>query len=267
MHILAEIRPGENRKGLVFDLSNKKLARNHHFSFKQFTVWQERSAMKVCTDACIFGAWVDLSGSASVLDIGTGTGLLSLMAAQRYPELQVEGVELDRDAFEQTVHNFNQSPFRDRLKVFDNAIQDFSPRKHYDCIISNPPFFQNDLRSPDAGTNSAHHAGSLNFRDLSKAVSRLLRPGGIFHVLLPVAESHVYERYHDETAWQLTNELILSHRPGMAPFRRMLSLRLAGGAASPGEGTKRTELYIYDETGQAYDPAFREYLKPFYLGF
>lgn len=223
--------------------------------------------MKVCTDACVFGAWAEVTEAKSLLDIGTGTGLLSLMVAQRNPRVEIHGVEVDEDAHLQTVRNFETSPFARRLKVYHTAIQAFFPERKYDCIISNPPFFQNDLRSPDLKTNLAHHADSLTFLDLMNAVERLLLPGGEFHVLLPVTESVLYQKYHSPEKWTLVRELLLRHKPEAEPFRRMMTFRYAPAPSDPEFKPQSEELVIYDEKGVNYDPFFKDYLKAFYLAF
>jgi tRNA1Val (adenine37-N6)-methyltransferase len=243
------------------------MPRNHHFSFKQFTVRQELSAMKVCTDACLFGAWAELTDATRMLDIGTGTGLLSLMAAQRNPNLTIDGVEVDADAYRQSLQNIEASPFSERIKVYHTPVQEFFPSFRYDCILSNPPFFQNDLRSPSDRVNQAHHAESLDFQDLAASVERLLAPGGSFHLLLPVAESHAYERLHGPAKWSIVRELLLHHRPGMEPFRRMISFRYLREPREERPTSQYQKLYIYDEKGVNYDPSFKAYLNAFYLGF
>lgn len=220
--------------------------------------------MKVCTDACVFGAWAGVGGAERILDIGTGTGLLSLMAAQRNPEALIDAVEVEEGAVRQAGMNFEASPFSARLKVHAGPVQDFRPGYGYDCVICNPPFYQNDLKSPDPKTSMAHHAGALDFQALFQAAGRLVSPGGRFHVMLPVAESYHYAAQHAEGGWRLTGELLLSHRPGMAPFRRMMTFRSEDGK---GPGPVPEQLFIYEETGGNYDSAFKEYLKPFYLGF
>ncbi len=226
--------------------------------------------MKVCTDACLFGAWADVSGAKRILDIGSGTGLLSLMAAQRNQEALIEAVEVEEGAFLQTVQNFEDSPFAPRLTARHTSVQEFFPDHRFDAIISNPPFFQRDLKSPDQKTSTAHHAGTLDFAALSYAAGRLLAPGGRFSILLPVAESYRYERQQGD-GWQLTRDLLLAHRPGAKPFRRMMTFTRAGEAgdirAGSPPGSITGELYIYEENGKNYNSGFKEYLKAFYLAF
>lgn len=226
--------------------------------------------MKVCTDACLFGAWADVSGANRILDIGTGTGLLSLMAAQRNTEALIEGVEVEEGAFLQTGQNFEESPFAQRLTVHHTPVQEFFPGYQFDAIISNPPFFQRDLKSPDKKANTAHHADMLDFAALSDAVGRLLAPEGRFSILLPVAESSLYE-LQQGSGWQITAELLLTHRPGLRPFRRMMTFARAGEAKDTRLHSRpdyvAEELYVYEENGKNYDSMFKEYLKAFYLAF
>src|SRR6476620_3970566 len=138
---------------------------NTYFRFRQFTVHQERTAMKVCTDACLFGAWVaseirneDLE---RVLDIGAGTGLLSLMIAQN-SDAVIDAVEIDDHAYSQVVDNFSSSPWNDRLRVHHCSVQQFEPGCKYDLVISNPPFYEHSLRSPDSKKNMAMHSTHLD---------------------------------------------------------------------------------------------------------
>lgn len=222
--------------------------------------------MKVCTDACLFGAWADVSGAKRILDIGSGTGLLSLMAAQRNTEALIEAVEVEEGAFLQTGKNFKDSPFAPRLTVHHMPVQEFFPDQRFDAIISNPPFFQKDLKSPDQKTNTAHHAEMLDFAALSYAVERLLAPGGSFSILLPVAESALYEQQQGSD-WQVTRDMLLTHRPGLRPFRRIMTFARAGEAKGAPSGRITEELHIYEENGKNYNSGFKEYLKAFYLAF
>lgn len=223
--------------------------------------------MKVCTDACIFGAWTDVAGAERVLDIGTGTGLLSLMAAQRNPNAIVDGVEIDEDAYRQTQANFQNSPFHERLQVFHQAIQNFSPPNLYDCIICNPPFYQNDLKSPDHKTNKAHHAETLNLKELFEAVDRMLVQGGQFHLLLPPVQSQVSDQFALSSKFTLMQETHLTHKPGYPPIRRMTRWKKFGFGQKPSEPIASDDLYIYQINGKEYHPRFKAYLKAFYLSF
>lgn len=131
---------------------------NSYFQFKEFTVRQERASMKVCTDACLFGAYAAnqliFINPAECLDIGTGTGLLSLMLAQKIPA-NIDAVEIEYASYSQAKGNFEHSPWREQLNVFHTDINQFQSEKKYNCIISNPPFFEKDLKSEDEKKNAA----------------------------------------------------------------------------------------------------------------
>src|SRR5688572_8352762 len=162
---------------------------NTFFRFRQFVVHQEKATMKVCTDACLFGAWVASRGTAlaprAVLDIGTGTGLLSLMVAQKINAV-IHALDVERGAFLQARDNFAASPWTDRLKIFFGPVQTFEPPNSlYDLVISNPPFYHNDLKSPDDGRNIALHGTALSFEELLSGARTFLHEQGFFAVLLP----------------------------------------------------------------------------------
>src|SRR5689334_11682345 len=141
---------------------------NEFFCFKQFTIHQQYCAMKVCTDACLFGAWTasaitnEQLPAGLILDIGAGTGLLSLMLGQQLNNSIIHAIEIDAVAAQQAGDNFAASSWSEQLHVYNTAIQSFSPAQQYDFIITNPPFFQNDLASPNAQRNLALHSHQLS---------------------------------------------------------------------------------------------------------
>ncbi|TDB65363.1 methyltransferase domain-containing protein [Arundinibacter roseus] len=221
--------------------------------------------MKVCTDACVFGASVVLPvGNIRVLDIGSGTGLLSLMLAQRYPQAQIIGVEIDPVAASQAQENVKNSPFASRIEIVSTAIQDFRPDYFFDVIVTNPPFFQSDLRSPDSAINGAHHAQSLSFSDLLMAIKRLLKPGGNWQILLPEKESKLLYNNALEIDWALTEKLTLRHTAAHAPGC-IISTFVSN--AGPDFAVKASELCFYEPDGKTYTVAFRKLLQEFYLIF
>lgn len=163
------------------------------FRFKHFLVKQDRCAMKVGTDGVLLGAWA--SGGSRILDIGVGTGLVSLMMAQRFPEATLVGIDMDKEACEQAMENVAASPFADRVVVENSRLQDFmlrpmlggesEPVRLFDSIVSNPPFFVNSLKNPDARRSMARHADTLTFRELFQGVRRLLVDDGVFSAIVP----------------------------------------------------------------------------------
>ncbi|MBS1656411.1 MAG: methyltransferase, partial [Bacteroidetes bacterium] len=164
---------------------------NSFFKFKQFTIQQDRCAMKVTTDACLFGAWAasviknEKIKIKNVVDIGAGTALLSLMIAQQNKDLFIQSVELDKEAAEQAKENADNSPFNKQVEVIEADIRFFQPGIKYDCIISNPPFYENELRSADTAKNKAHHSSELSSGELFSFITTHLDKDGIFFLLLP----------------------------------------------------------------------------------
>ena len=140
--------------------------------------------MKVGTDGVLLGAWAQ--GGRRILDIGSGTGLISLMMAQRFPEAEVVGIDMDADACGQARENVMASPFRDRVEIECCRLQDFGGVGVFDAIVSNPPFFVDSLKNPDSKRAMARHTDSLPFRDLFAGVKRLLSDDGIFSAIVPV---------------------------------------------------------------------------------
>jgi len=161
------------------------------FQFKQFTVQQDRCAMKVGTDGVLLGAWAPLEHNPySILDIGAGTGLISLMLAQRSNAEQVDALEIDEDAYEQCVDNFENSPWGDRLFCYHAGLDEFmdEPEDEYDLIVANPPFYTEDYKSGNMKRAIARFTDSLPFEDLVEAASVLLSDEGIFAVIIPYKE-------------------------------------------------------------------------------
>ena len=240
------------------------MAKNSFFQFKQFIINQDKSAMKVCTDACVLGAWADIEGAEKILDIGTGTGLLALMVAQRNSIAKIDAVELDTDAFSQAVGNIEESKFHDQIKVINSSIQNFKPDYQYDCIITNPPFFQSDLLSPKTKKNLAHHAVSLSFDELLESLDKLLTNEGRFNILLPVDEAEVFLRKAVNSDWFITKKLTLYHHKNKKSFRQLMTFRRKHVVENQ---TFAQDLYIYNEDGKSYDSEFKELMKDFYMIF
>ena len=168
---------------------------NKPFHFKEFTIDQDKTAMKVGTDAVLLGAWCSLETYPdTILDVGSGTGLISLMMAQRSDAETIDAVEIDAAAYEQTVGNFEQSDWADRLFCYHSSFQDFSKEMNedaveYDLIISNPPFYTDAFETKDSSRNSARFTTALSFEDLLNGVSKLLSDRGVFTTIIPFKET------------------------------------------------------------------------------
>ena len=175
------------------------------FQFKKFNINQDRCAMKVGTDGVLLGAWCPIDNNPfSILDIGAGTGILSLILAQRsnaeHPSLQgelaqqIDAIEIDEDAYEQCVENFESSPWGDRLFCFHAGLDEFmeEPEDEYDLIISNPPFYTEDYKTENEQRDLARFSDALPFKDLVEAVNLLLSENGIFVVIIPFKEEEKF---------------------------------------------------------------------------
>lgn len=223
--------------------------------------------MKVCTDACVLGACADATYAQRILDIGTGTGLLSLMLAQR-SKATIDAVEIDNDAYAQAQANIAESQFAHKIKLCHQSIQEFSHQHTitanmpYDLIISNPPFYQNSLQSPDVQTNKALHATTLTFDELIEAVINLLSPDGSFVVLLPPFEAQQLTEVAQKKALYLSEKLLIQHNPQKAVFRHILSF-----GKKPVSEHREDTLAIHEYGTNTYSDKFRELLSDYYTIF
>jgi len=172
------------------------------FYFKQFTIEQDRCAMKVGTDGVLLGAWADVSNAQSVLDIGTGSGVIAIMLAQRAQQASIDAVEVDEDAYNQALENVEACPWNERLSVVHASIQDYANEgtHQYDLIVSNPPFFSGGTFSASQDRNSVRHTVKLPHGDLLQAARKLLSKTGRFCVVLPLIEglrfAELAQTYH-----------------------------------------------------------------------
>ncbi|HEU5052942.1 MAG TPA: methyltransferase, partial [Hanamia sp.] len=183
--------------------------------------------MKVCTDSCLFGAWIakkiedKILRPEYILDIGSGTGLLSLMMAQK-SGAKIDAVEIDENSFEQTIINFKNSAWKDRLNVFHADIKTWEAEKKYDLIISNPPFFENDLRSANQNKNLAKHHDGLTLKELLNSVKKYLNENGNLAVLLPFHRVEQFKNLATELNFFCREELLVRQTENHTFFRGML---------------------------------------------
>lgn len=233
------------------------------FKFKQFTIDQSKTAMKVCTDACIFGAYIQPNSRKKILDIGAGTGLLSLMMAQR-TESKIDAVEIDENAYNQALENISESVFKNQISVYHCSVQDFSKNQNndYDLIVSNPPFFQNSLKSPNIQANKAHHDTTLTFEELVQSVKKLLASEGEFKVLLPPFEMQTFEKIALKNQLFLNQKLKVRHSSKHKIFREICSF-----SYQKTEIPQENELNIYEDDNKTYSENFKSLLKDYYLIF
>jgi len=233
---------------------------NSYFQFKQFIVRQERAAMKVSTDACLFGAWLarQSPSCSRVLDIGGGTGLLSLMFAQQHPEASIEAIEIDPAAALQAAENFTASPWSMRLSIHTGPVQQFKPAGKYGLVFSNPPFFENHLRSPLMAKNNARHNTTLSLEELSRIVPPLLTEEGRFAVLLPFESAERFIRLLELQGVYAGKVLQVKQSSQHTRFRSLIYFSKT--VAECGE-----EEITIKGTDNNYSPAFTDLLKDYYL--
>lgn len=155
------------------------------FKFKRFSICHDRCAMKVGTDGVLLGAWPELPEKGTILDVGTGTGLVALMAAQRSPQSHITGIDIDEAATLQAQENVMQSPFAEHIQIKHIAFEDFTTDTPFDTLLCNPPFFEETLLSPNKQRNTARHTNSLTFENLIAHASTLLKEMGTFQVIIP----------------------------------------------------------------------------------
>ncbi len=237
---------------------------NQYFQFKQFNVRHDRCAMKVGTDGVLLGAWARVEHASTVLDVGTGTGLIALMAAQRNRTARVVAVELDPEAARQAAENVQESPWADRMEVVCADVKHYEGDCLFDAIVSNPPYFANSLKSGEARRTAARHADGLTCADLLACVKRLLAHGGEFSVVIPFDASLHFIAEAAGKGLYLVRRTAVRTLAGMPPKRALLAFR-KGLACGP-EGISDDELVI-ETAGHAYTDGYRRLTEDFYLFF
>ena len=233
------------------------------FKFKQFQINQSQCAMKITSDACVFGAYIDLSGAKKLLDIGTGTGLLSLMAAQR-SKAEIHAVEIDQLAFEQTTQNFADSPWKQQIISHQGSIQSLIETRseqfagQFDTIITNPPFYSEAIKSKDKDKRNAWHDESLTYQELLDASKKCLQKDGTLHVLIPTDRLDEYLRACRSL------ELFPVKICNMKPFEHSDSHRVIISCKTCEMVVDSSELIIY-RGHQDFSKEVRELLSPYFL--
>lgn len=239
---------------------------NNYFQFKQFTVHQDRCAMKVTTDGCLFGAWVAgiLKQHASTinncLEIGTGTGLLPLMIAQQLP-LSIDTIEIEEDAAKQAGENIASTPWKDHINIIHADAKEYAYLHQYDYIVSNPPFYENEWEAPDLKKNMAHHSESLLLSDLLAVIKHQLKPGGNFYLLLPYKREAAIRKLFSANEFSIARLALVRQSINHDYFRIMLEGK---NLSDNSMDIKIQELSIRDASNN-YTPDFISLLKEYYL--
>ncbi len=241
------------------------------FRCKQFYVDHRDCAMKVSTDALLLGAWTQLPASGAILDIGTGSGILTLMLAQRcqlQPDLIIDAIELDDAAADVAAENFRQSNWHAKIRLIKGDIltypasADHPSDRRYSLIISNPPFFVDSLKASDPKRHQARHTDSLSFADLLAVAATLLAPSGTLSLVLPVHAAMQIIALARHSGWYLQRQCLVQTTAAKAPIRSLMSFRRLPATEPP----VQQQLLIHDADG-GYSAGYRQLLRDFYLKF
>jgi tRNA1Val (adenine37-N6)-methyltransferase len=239
---------------------------NSYFQFKQFIIHQDRCAMKITTDACLFGAWIstkfqNTNSKFRTLDIGTGTGLLSLMYAQKNPLATIDAIEIDEESFKQAKENIASSSWSDRINIIHGDIKTSSFTKKYHLIVSNPPFYENELKSGDTKRNIALHSKELLLDKLLDIIKQNLEPDGKFYLLLPNKRNQEIDSLVKQKGLTIANKTFVRQSINHDYFRIIIS-------GTHQRGNEReyltSEISIWNDQ-QQYTKEFIKLLKGYYL--
>ena len=196
------------------------------FQFKQFTINQDRCAMKVGTDGTLLGAWANAPVEpCRILDIGTGTGLVALMMAQRYPKSQVIGIDIDRDAAIQAQENVDASPFSDRVKIINADVVKIEDKEGFDSIVCNPPYFVDSLTCPQDQRTLARHTITLTYEQLMQTAYKLLKNDGMFSIVVPTENNDAIESASALAGFMISRICMIKTTPNKLPKRQLIEFR------------------------------------------
>jgi len=244
---------------LLLQKIKNRLAEHKPFQFKQFTVGQAGCTMKVNTDGVLLGACAGNGNLQSILDIGTGTGVIALMLAQRFTHAQIDAVEIDPESARTAQVNFEQSPFHERLQAHALSFQEFSKQnshKKYDLIAGNPPFFLNSLRNSDKRKETARHAEGSFFADLISFALSHLNPSGKLSLILPPQTAFIVLNYARDNKLFLHHQLEISSFEQQPPHRFLITLGFE-------QNTSQAERFnIYQEPDR-YSEQYKKLLSDF----
>lgn len=243
----------------------------NYFRFKQFTIQQSDVSMRINTDGVMLGAWAEVQGATRILDVGTGTGIIALMLAQRTNTALIDAVEIDKDSAMQAAKNITAAPWAERMRVFPLSFQAYTAKAdtRYDLIVSNPPYFVDALLPDNEQRLLSRHAASLPYDELIAGVNTLLTATGRFCLILPYAEANIFIAKAAMAGLYCTHKTNVCAAPGNPVKRLLLTLERK---LSP---VKEQTLYIYlsrehlknNIPSDAYSPEYRALTKEFYLYF
>ncbi|MCK5029173.1 MAG: methyltransferase [Bacteroidales bacterium] len=235
---------------------------NDYFKFKQFTICQDKCAMKVGTDGVLLGSWANCENARSILDIGAGTGLITLMLAQRSNAF-IDAVEIDESACIQANENVTKSNWKDLIQIMNLPFQEFcnSTNKKYDLIVSNPPYFQNSLFAPDKKRTDARHNSNFELEDLLNGALELMTDDGVLSIILPYLEGNFFILKASEKDLYCTRQTKVLPKPGREPKRLLLEFMKIK------KPLIEQEIIIELNKRHEYSDAYKNLTKDFYLAF
>ncbi|WP_313368078.1 tRNA1(Val) (adenine(37)-N6)-methyltransferase [Sphingobacterium mizutaii] len=230
------------------------------FQFKQFSVNQEHCAMRINTDGVLLGAFAEQEQANAILDIGTGTGVIALMLAQKYPQAQIWAVEIDKLASQRAAENFQASPFQDRLSIVHSDIFHWKTDLEFDLIVSNPPFYINSLHNPDQRKKVAKHTDVEFFKGMFHFAAGRLSSMGKLQIVVPIELLDFMVAEAKENQLFLNKQINMQSFVDSEPFRCILSFQRE--EINPQQQT----FVIYQERSQ-YSEAYKQILQPYFLAF
>lgn len=237
---------------------------NNYFEFKQFKVWQDKAAMKVGTDGVLLGAWVDITECINILDVGTGTGLISLMLAQRHEKAKITAIDIDQDACDQALLNFEKSKWGQRLEVINHPFQVFRQKnaKQFDLVVCNPPFFHDSFKSACSKRNLARHSDALSMEELIANAASVSVNSAKLAVVLPKNQSDQFITLANKYFYNLVR--VLNVKPNKCKKAKRCLLELQKNF--DGE-CQVSEICIETTARHVYSNEYKELTKDFYLAF
>jgi tRNA1Val (adenine37-N6)-methyltransferase len=235
---------------------------NTYFQFKQFRIEQDKCAMKVGTDGVLLGAWADSRNTTRILDVGTGTGLIAIMLAQRSSAL-IDAIEIDGPAFLQASENARNSSWLNRLNIIHTSFEEYIEKTNsrYDLIVSNPPYHKETIKSPHTGRRLARHSPNLEYNSILSAGSKLLASGGKISLILPYSEKLTAHKAAESSGFFCTRLTIIFPVPAKEPSRCLFEF-------SREFQTLRQDSMVIEETGRhGYSQNYIQLTRDFYLNF
>ena len=229
------------------------------FKFKQFTIHHDRCSMKVGTDAVLLGAWVNVLNAKNILEVGTGSGVISLMLAQRtLPDAKIDAIEIDDDDARQAQENIARSLWREKIKVHHQRLQTFISPNAFDLILSNPPYFINSQLPPSSKRSQARHTGSLSYSELINSAAKLLNTSGRLAVVLPFEEGKQFQIVAKENNFHVARQLAFFSRQGKPQERWLFEFSFTPQVLI-------TESLILHGNGETWSTDYKRLTKDFYL--